>query len=102
MYILEIRAVQYIILKFVLSFCHIDLNSFEIDLNGYDIVFRYHYDGLYSVYGGLITDYSVYDMEGNLLAEAEATYMKLSASQITDEQYHDDINIYVEDNVTEI
>lgn len=44
----------------------------------------------------------LYDMDGNLLAEAEATYMKLSASQITDEQYHDDINIYVEDNVTEL
>ena len=44
----------------------------------------------------------LYDMDGNLLAEAEATYMKLSASQITDEQHHDDINIYVEDNVTEL
>ena len=44
----------------------------------------------------------LYDMDGNLLAEAEATYMKLPASKITDEQYHEDINIYVPDDITEI
>lgn len=44
----------------------------------------------------------LYDMDGNLLAEAEATYMKLPASKITDEQYHEDINIYVPDDIIEI
>ena len=44
----------------------------------------------------------LYDMEGNLLASAEATYMKLPASNITDEQYHEDINIYIPDDVNEI
>lgn len=52
--------------------CHIDLNSFELDLNGHNIVFRYHYSGLYAVYGGVITDYSVYDLEGNIVSYSNA------------------------------
>lgn len=43
----------------------------------------------------------IYDMEGNVLASAEATYMKLPLSKIS-ESHSEEINIYLEDNVKEI
>lgn len=49
--------------------CHINLNSMKLDLNGFNITFRYHYDGLYSVYGGTITDGSVLGEEANVIAD---------------------------------
>ena len=49
--------------------CHINLNSMKLDLNGFNITFRYHYDGLYSVYGGTITDSSITGEEANLIAD---------------------------------
>ena len=44
---------------------------------------------------------SQYDMDGNLLASAEACYMKLPLSKIASSN-HEDVNVYQEDNVTEI
>ena len=41
----------------------------KLDLNGFNITFRYHYDGLYSVYGGTITDSSITGEEANLIAD---------------------------------
>ena len=49
--------------------CHINLNSMKLDLNGFNITFRYHYDGLYSVYGCTITDGSVLGEEANVIAD---------------------------------
>ncbi|MDY2902849.1 MAG: PaaI family thioesterase [Bacilli bacterium] len=43
----------------------------------------------------------IYDMDGNLLASAEACYMKLPLSKIASSN-HEDVNVYQEDNVTEI
>ena len=44
----------------------------------------------------------LYDLDGNLLASAEATYFKLPLDKIADESNHEDVNIYVEDDVKEI
>ncbi len=44
---------------------------------------------------------AVYDMDKNLLAEAEVTYLKLPIEKITDD-IHEEINVYYPDNVTEI
>ena len=45
----------------------------------------------------------LYDMEGNLLAEAEATYLKLSLDKIaSSEGNHDDVNVYIPDDVLEL
>lgn len=44
----------------------------------------------------------LYDMDGNLLASAEAVYYKLPLDKISDEDTHEDVNIYVPDNVTDI
>ena len=45
----------------------------------------------------------LYDMDGNLLASAEATYFKLPLEKIAaDNSSHEDVNIYYEDNVKEI
>ena len=45
----------------------------------------------------------LYDMEGNLLAEAEATYLKLSLDKIaSSEGNHDDVNVYIPDDVKEL
>lgn len=44
----------------------------------------------------------LYDMDGNLLASAEATYYKLSLDKISEEGNHEDVNIYYPDDVTEI
>lgn len=43
----------------------------------------------------------IYDMDGNLLASAEASYMKLPLSKIANSN-HEDVNIYVPDDVKEI
>ena len=43
----------------------------------------------------------IIDMESNVLAEATAIYMKLPLSQIA-KTNHEDINIYLEDDVKEI
>ena len=51
--------------------CHIDLNNYTLDLAGYDIVFRYRFDGSYYVYGGIIDDSSILDEEGNIIENAE-------------------------------
>lgn len=50
--------------------CHINLNNFVLDLGGYDITFRYRFDGLYSIYGGTIDDTSIFDEEGNEIENA--------------------------------
>ena len=44
----------------------------------------------------------LYDLDGNLLASAEATYFKLPLDKIADESDHEDVNIYIEDDVKEI
>lgn len=44
---------------------------------------------------------SMYDMNNNLLVEAEVTYIKLPIEKIS-EDAHEDINVFIEDNVSEI
>ena len=44
----------------------------------------------------------IYDMDGNLLASAEAIYFKLPLSKISEEGNHEEVNLYYPDNVTEI
>lgn len=45
----------------------------------------------------------IYDMNGVLLAEAEATYLKLSLDKIaSSDGNHDEVNIYVPDDVVEL
>lgn len=44
----------------------------------------------------------IYDMEGNVLAEAEVTYFKMDIYKIATEDVHEDVNILIPDNVTEI
>lgn len=44
----------------------------------------------------------LYDMEGNLLASAEAVYFKLPLSKISEDGNHEDVNVHYPDNVTEI
>ena len=44
----------------------------------------------------------LYDMEGNLLASAEAVYFKLPLDKIASDSSHEEVNIYYPDNVTEI
>ena len=44
----------------------------------------------------------IYDMEGNLLASAEAIYFKLPLSKIASEGNHEDVNIYYPDDIREI
>lgn len=43
---------------------------------------------------------TIEDLKGNVLAEAEATYMKLPISRIADT--HDDVNVYVKDDTKEL
>lgn len=45
----------------------------------------------------------LYDNEGNLLAEAEATYLKLPLDKIsTDEDSHEDVNVFIPDDIKEL
>lgn len=45
----------------------------------------------------------LYDMEGNLLAEAEATYFKMPLDKISsDDESLDDVNIFIPDDITEL
>lgn len=44
----------------------------------------------------------IQDMDGNVLASAEAVYFKLPFNKIADEDSHEAVNIYVEDDVKEI
>ena len=45
----------------------------------------------------------IYDMEGNVLAEATANYMKLPIEKIAENfSKEHDVNIYIPDNVTEV
>lgn len=44
----------------------------------------------------------ILDENNVVLAEAEATFLKLPISKIASEGTHDDINVYIEDNVKEI
>lgn len=46
---------------------------------------------------GIITDLS-----GNILAEGVANYIKIPVSKLASTDVHDDVNILVEDNVTDI
>lgn len=41
----------------------------------------------------------ILDLDGNVLAEGEAIYFKLPLSKISSENTHDDVNIYVPDNI---
>lgn len=50
--------------------CNLDLNNYLLDLGGFDIVFRYRFDGLYFIYGGTIDDTSILDEEGNSIPNA--------------------------------
>lgn len=50
--------------------CHINLNDYEINLSGFNITFRYRFDGMYYIYGGIINDTSIFDEEGNLISGA--------------------------------
>lgn len=43
----------------------------------------------------------IYDEDGNLLAEAEVTYLKLPIDKISEEA-HEDVNVYISDDVTEL
>ena len=44
----------------------------------------------------------LFDMDGNLLASAEAIYFKLPLDKIADDSSHEEVNIYYQDSVTEI
>lgn len=44
----------------------------------------------------------IYDMDGNVLAEAEVTYFKMDIYKIATEEVHEDVNILISDDVTEI
>lgn len=44
----------------------------------------------------------IMDMEGNVLAEATANYIKLPVEKVASVDVHDDVNVYVPDDVTEI
>lgn len=44
----------------------------------------------------------IYDMYGNLLAEAKVNYFKLPIEKISDTATHEDINFLIEDDVKEI
>lgn len=44
----------------------------------------------------------LYDMEGNLLASAEAVYFKLPLNKIATESSHEEVNIFYPDDVSEI
>lgn len=44
----------------------------------------------------------IYDKYGNVLAEANVNYFKLPIEKISDTATHDDINVFIPDNVTEI
>lgn len=43
----------------------------------------------------------IYDIDNNLLAEAEATYIKLPLDKIAQTD-HDDVNVYIPDDVVEL
>ena len=45
---------------------------------------------------------AIMTMDGEILAEGTANYIKLKTNQIATTDIHDDVNVYVEDNVTEI
>ncbi len=51
---------------------------------------------------GFVGEAKIYDIEGNILAEAQVTYIKLPLEKISSEEVHEDVNIYYPDNVTEI
>lgn len=51
---------------------------------------------------GFVGDAKIYDMEGNILAEAEVTYIKLPIEKIANSDIHEDVNTYCPDDVTEI
>lgn len=42
------------------------------------------------------------DMQGNVLAEGTATYYKMPAEKITDADMHEELDMFVPDDVTEI
>lgn len=42
------------------------------------------------------------DADGNVLAQGTATYMKLTAGQITDADMHEELDVFIPDDVTEI
>ncbi len=44
----------------------------------------------------------LFDMDGNLLASAEAIYFKMPLNKISNMSNHDDINIFVPDDLQEI
>ena len=45
---------------------------------------------------------AIMTLDGEILAEGTANYIKLKTNQIATTDIHDDVNVYVEDNVTEI
>ncbi len=45
---------------------------------------------------------AIISSDGNVLAEATANYIKLPVEKIASSDVHNDVNIYIEDNVTEI
>lgn len=44
----------------------------------------------------------IQDLQGNILAEATAVYMKLPISKISDSATSSDVDVYINDNITEI
>lgn len=44
----------------------------------------------------------IYNMNGELLAEAEATYLKLPLDKISSGENHEEVNVYIPDDITEL
>lgn len=50
-----------------------------------------------------IGESKIFDKDSNVLAEAKVTYLKLPLSRISNSKcVHDDVNVYIPDNVTDI
>ncbi len=45
---------------------------------------------------------TIQDMNGNILAEATANYIKLPIEKVATVDVHEDVNVFVPDNITEI
>ena len=69
----------------------------------YDVTLKAVGKIIKNTHRAFIGEAKVYDMDGNTLAEAVVTYLKLPLSKIaTRTNSNEDVNIYLPDNVTEI
>ena len=69
----------------------------------YDVTLKAVGKIIKNAHRAFVGEAKVYDMDGNTLAEAVVTYLKLPLSKIaTSTNAHEDVNIYLPDDVTEI